>query len=150
MTAFLDDGHQAAPLSAVFGKGCANASATPASLHSLAVCCKASKSLFQKSRVASIRGILHKGINKMEDAMPWTATSQPQYRRRNDCRQNDLTDEEWALIAPLLPEQGRMGRPRKTDPRRVFDAIQYMLGSGCQWRLIPDCYPAFSTVQNYF
>ena len=43
-----------------------------------------------------------------------------------------------------------MGRPRKTDPRRVFDAIQYMLGSGCQWRLIPDCYPAFSTVQNYF
>ena len=82
--------------------------------------------------------------------MPWNETTQPQYTRRNDCRQNDLTDEEWALIAPLLPEQGRMGRPRKTDPRRVFDAIQYMLASGCQWRLIPDNYPAFSTIQNYF
>ena len=43
-----------------------------------------------------------------------------------------------------------MGRPRSTDLRRVFDAIQYMLASGCQWRLIPPCYPPFSTVQNYF
>ena len=50
----------------------------------------------------------------------------------------------------LLPEQGRMGRPRKTDLRSVFDAIQYMLASGCQWRMIPDRYPPFSTVQNYF
>ena len=82
--------------------------------------------------------------------MPWDETTQPQYTRRNDCRQNDLTDEEWALIAPLLPEQGRMGRPRKTDPRRVFDATQSMLASGCQWRLISDNYPAFSTVQNHF
>ena len=43
-----------------------------------------------------------------------------------------------------------MGRPRATDLRRVFDAIQYMLSSGCQWRLIPPCYPPFSTVQNHF
>ena len=43
-----------------------------------------------------------------------------------------------------------MGRSRKTDPRRVFDAIRYMLASGCQWRLIPDRYPPFSTVQNSF
>ena len=43
-----------------------------------------------------------------------------------------------------------MGRPRSTDLRRVFDAIQYMLASGCQWRLIPPCYPPFATVQNDF
>ena len=42
-----------------------------------------------------------------------------------------------------------MGRPRKTDLRSVFDAIQYMLASGCQWRLIPDRYSPFFTVQNY-
>ena len=72
------------------------------------------------------------------------------YRRAHDHRQNDVSDEEWALIAPLIPEQGRMGRRRSTDLRRVFDAIQYMLASGCQWRLIPPCYPPFSTVQNYF
>ena len=63
--------------------------------------------------------------------MLWTPTTQRQYRRRDDCRQNDLTDDEWALIAPLIPEQGRIGRPRKTDPRSVFDSIQYMLASGC-------------------
>ena len=59
--------------------------------------------------------------------MPWTATTQRQYRRRDDCRLNDLTDEEWALIAPLIPEQGRIGRPRKTDRRSLFDAIQYII-----------------------
>jgi len=82
--------------------------------------------------------------------MPWSEATQAKYRRSDDFRQNDLTDEEWRLVAPLIPAQGRMGRPRSTDPRRVFDAIQYMLSSGCQWRLIPSCYPPFSTVQNYF
>ena len=82
--------------------------------------------------------------------MAWTEATQVNYRRAHDHRQNDVSDEEWALIAPLIPEQGRMGRRRSTDLRRVFDAIQYMLASGCQWRLIPPCYPPFSTVQNYF
>ena len=82
--------------------------------------------------------------------MAWTEATQVNYRRAHDHRQNDVSDEEWALIAPLIPAQGRMGRPRRTDLRRVFDAIQYMLASGCQWRLIPPCYPPFSTVQNYF
>ncbi len=86
----------------------------------------------------------------MEGTVAWTEATQVNYRRAHDHRQNDVSDEEWALIAPLLPEQGRMGRPRSTDLRRVFDAIQYMLASGCQWRLIPPCYPPFSTVQNYF
>ena len=54
------------------------------------------------------------------------------------------------MIEPMIPKQGRIGRPRKTDPRQIFDAIQYMLASGCQWRLIPGCFPPFSTVQNYF
>ena len=82
--------------------------------------------------------------------MAWTKAAERKYKRRDDSRQNDVTDEEWALIEPLIPKQGRMGRPRKTDLRGVFNAIQYMLASGCQWRLIPECYPPFSTVQNYF
>ena len=82
--------------------------------------------------------------------MAWTEATQANYRRVHDHRQNDVSDGEWALIAPLIPAQGRMGRPRSTDLRRVFDAIQYMLASGCQWRLIPPCYPPFSTVQNDF
>ena len=72
------------------------------------------------------------------------------YRRTNNHMQCNLTESEWELIEPLLPGQGRMGRPRKTDLRRIVDAIQYLLGTGCQWRALPDTYPPFSTVQNYF
>ena len=43
-----------------------------------------------------------------------------------------------------------MGRPRKIDLRSVFDAIWYILSTGCQWRALPGEYPPFSTVQNYF
>ena len=82
--------------------------------------------------------------------MAWPETTRAQYSRPHNDRQNDLTDPEWALIEPLIPRQGRMGRPRATDLRRVFEAIQYMLSSGCQWRLIPPCYPPFSMVQNHF
>ncbi len=43
-----------------------------------------------------------------------------------------------------------MGRPRKIDLRSVFDAIGYILSTGCQWRALPGEHPPFSTVQNYF
>ena len=41
-----------------------------------------------------------------------------------------LTDGEWELTEPLLPEQGHMGRPRKTALRRIVDAMQYLPGTG--------------------
>ena len=79
--------------------------------------------------------------------MAWNKATQVKYRRTDDHRQNNLTDEEWLLIESMIPKQGRMGRPRKTDPRQIFDAIQYMLASGCRWRLLPGSFPPFSTVQ---
>ena len=82
--------------------------------------------------------------------MPWDEAARLKYKRKDNYMQYDLMDDEWAAIEPLLPKQGRMGRPRKTCMRRVFDAIQYILSSGCQWRMLPGCYPPFSTVRNYF
>ena len=82
--------------------------------------------------------------------MAWNETTQKQYRRPSDRFETDLTDEEWKLIEPLLPLPSRMGRPRSTELREVFNAIQYMLGTGCQWRAIPPCFPPFTTVQYYF
>ena len=64
--------------------------------------------------------------------MAWTEATQVNYRRAHDHRQNDLSDEEWALIAPLIPEQGRMGRPRSTDLRRVNEDAQEASGVGAQ------------------
>ena len=46
------------------------------------------------------------------------------------------------MIAPLLCEPSRRGRPRTTDLREVFNATQYMLATGCQWRAIPKCFSA--------
>ena len=44
----------------------------------------------------------------------------------------DLTEEAWALIAPILPAQRPRGRPRTTDLRAVVNAIFYLLRTGCQ------------------
>jgi putative transposase len=61
-----------------------------------------------------------------------------------------MTDQEWAVIAPLLPPPKAGGRPRKTDLRAVMDAILYIASGGCQWRMLPRDFPPRSTVQGYF
>lgn len=82
--------------------------------------------------------------------MPWTETTRPHYERRCARYASDLTDVEWALVAPLLPAPSRTGRPRKTDLREVLNAVLYMASSGGAWRLLPKDFPPFSTVQKYF
>src|SRR5712692_8512435 len=58
---------------------------------------------------------------------------------------SDLTDEQWALVGPLIPVYTG-GRPRKTSLRDVLDAIFYILRTGCQWRFLPKDFPPKSTV----
>jgi putative transposase len=62
----------------------------------------------------------------------------------------DLTNREWAVLAPLLPPAKPGGRPRSANLRRILDAIFYVLRSGCQWRLLPREFPPWSTVYDYF
>src|ERR1700756_5115451 len=62
---------------------------------------------------------------------------------------SDITDDQWALIKRLIPVYPG-GRPRKTDPRDVVDAIFYLLRTGCQWRYLPKDFPPRSTVWRYF
>src|SRR5438477_9121411 len=65
---------------------------------------------------------------------------------------SDLTDEQWALIEPLLPRANRRrpGRPRKTDLREVVNALFYHAREGCTWRALPHDLPPWKTVYNYF
>jgi putative transposase len=63
---------------------------------------------------------------------------------------SDLTDEQWELIASLIPPQKHGGRPRKTSERLIVDALFYMSRTGCQWRYLPEKYPPRSTVYHYF
>jgi putative transposase len=62
---------------------------------------------------------------------------------------SDLTDRQWRIIRRLLPERRRRGRP-PMDRRRVIEAILYVARSGCQWRLLPSDFPAWSTVYGIF
>ena len=82
--------------------------------------------------------------------MAWTETARREYARRGRRYSSDLSDQEWAIIAPLLPPARSTGRPRTTDLRAVMDAVLYMASSGCQWCLLPKDFPPPSTVQRYF
>jgi transposase len=62
---------------------------------------------------------------------------------------SDLTDEQWAIIEPLIPVH-EVGRPRTNDMREVLNAIFYLNRSGCQWDMLPHDLPAKSTVYRHF
>src|SRR4051794_27557813 len=78
--------------------------------------------------------------------MPWTASARRRYARPAARYATDLTDAEFALLAPPLPAPSRLGRPREVDLREVLDAILYLLRTGCPWRLLPKEFPPKSTV----
>lgn len=47
---------------------------------------------------------------------------------------SDVTDAEWALLAPLLPPPKPRGRPRTVDLRCIVNGLFYVLRTGCAWR----------------
>lgn len=63
---------------------------------------------------------------------------------------SDLTNGEWALLAPFIPPAQLGGRPRKHDMREVLDAIFYVSRGGCAWRLLPHEFSPWQTVYHYF
>ena len=63
---------------------------------------------------------------------------------------SDLTDQQWALLEPLIPPEIGGGRHRTADVRAVVNAIFYRLRSGCSWRMLPKDFPPFQTVYEYY
>jgi len=55
----------------------------------------------------------------------------------------DLTDTQWAVVGPLLPE------PR-LDRCEVLDGILWILRTGAQWADLPERYPPYQTCHRYF
>jgi putative transposase len=62
---------------------------------------------------------------------------------------SDLTDEQWAIIEPLIPIH-QVGRPREVAMREVLNTIFYQVRSGCQWDMLPHDLLPKSTVYDYF
>jgi putative transposase len=63
---------------------------------------------------------------------------------------SDLTDEQWAIVAPLIPSAWPGGRPRRVDMREVLNALFYRTREGCTWRALPHDFPPWRTAYNYF
>ena len=80
----------------------------------------------------------------------WTTKNRAGYNRDHLRYPSDVTDEEWAEIASLMPPARRGGRKRTVNIREVCKGLLYVLSTGCQWRALPKDLPPRSTVFDYF
>jgi len=58
----------------------------------------------------------------------------------------NLSDSQWVLLSGILNDY----RKRKHSLRDIFNAIFYLLKTGCQWRMLPGCFPKWELVYYYF
>ena len=79
----------------------------------------------------------------------WTNENRARYDRSKLRYPSDLTDEEWALVTPLIPPAKRGGNKRTVNVREVVNGLMYILSTGCQWRAMPKDLPPRSTVYDY-
>ena len=80
----------------------------------------------------------------------WTSRNRGRYDRSRLRYPSDVTDEEWALVEPLIPPAKRGGNRRHVVVREVINGLMYILSTGCQWRAIPKDLPPRSTLYDYF
>ena len=62
----------------------------------------------------------------------------------------DLSDSEWAYLCSQLSELPKTVRTRTHSLRDIFDAISYVLKTGCHWRLLPHDFPTWQTDFYHF
>ena len=59
----------------------------------------------------------------------------------------DLSDDEWALLEPLMPKSRKSAR---ADDRKIMNAIFYVLRTGMPWRDLPERYGPYTTAYNRY
>jgi transposase len=65
-------------------------------------------------------------------------------------KRHELTDEQWALVDPLLPASvARTGRP-ESDRRTQLNGIFWILATGAPWRDLPERFGPWQTVYDHF
>src|SRR5918912_3852405 len=58
----------------------------------------------------------------------------------------DVSDEEWAFVAPYLALVREDAPQRTHDLRKVFDALRWIVRAGAPWRMMPNDLPPWETV----
>jgi len=80
----------------------------------------------------------------------WTDITREKHARKGLRYSSDMTDAEWAFLAPHFPARSGLGRPPKWSRRAIMNGVFYVLRSGLPWRMLPTDFPPISTVQRYF
>jgi transposase len=78
----------------------------------------------------------------------WTNDNRAAYERKSCRYPSDLTDEEWAIVSPLMPPPRKARRHPVPETRELLNAILYVLTTGCQWRQLPKDFPSKSVVHD--
>lgn len=65
-------------------------------------------------------------------------------------RRHDLTDAQWAVLAPLLPAVSGLGRPPKWPRRQLIDGMRWRIRVGSPWRDVPAEYAPWQTIYGLF
>ena len=73
----------------------------------------------------------------------WTASHRRPYA-------TDLTDAQWEILAPLIPEASPNATQETIPRREIVNGVFYVLRTGCAWRHMPHDLPNGLTVYHYF
>ncbi len=65
-------------------------------------------------------------------------------------RRHDLTDAQWAMLAPALPAASVRGRPPRWTKRQIIDGIRWRVRTGAPWRDVPAEYAPWPTLYRWF
>jgi transposase len=59
---------------------------------------------------------------------------------------SDVADAEWEFVAPYLCLMREDAPQREYSSREIFNALRYIVRTGCQWRYLPNDYPPWTAV----
>ena len=86
-----------------------------------------------------------KGVSTKKHTIPGDLVDAIPFASRHD-----LTDEQWAVLEPLLPKGKKAGRPPKWTKRQLIDGIRWRARAGAPWRDVPSAYGPWQTVYGLF
>ena len=59
---------------------------------------------------------------------------------------SDVSDDEWAFVAPYLSLQSKQALQRKYDLREAYNGLRWLVRTGAQWRMLPHDFPRWESV----
>lgn len=65
-------------------------------------------------------------------------------------KRHEVTDDQWAVVGPLIPRKAARAGRRPRDPRMMLNGMLWILRTGAPWRDLPERLGPWQTVYDYF